>query len=153
MENFTERRKNGPYEEISAIKSDIAVLKSNVNQIYILLEKFDTTVEKFLQVSNEINRVTSLHDAQISQLDKEEEEIQYTIQKSRDDFRKEITIQVSILNEKLDKMSEFQRNHHDHVSAEIEKLNKRVMDLERWKWFVVGIGFAIGFAAQNFLNI
>lgn len=136
-----------------AIETELEVLKSVVN-------KLDSSLEKISEVSNSIGRLLAVHDERIGQLEK--------IADSRSDDIKEINARITTqTNEILNKISNVEKNieermrestkitkeQHEKIQreihADVNKLDERLIILERWRWYIMGGAIAIGYLLAN----
>lgn len=138
--------------EISSLKTDIALIQKDVKQIERVFTKVDNAVEQMSEIlktiavqenilENNEKRVTSL-EVTIKRHNEEEEQ-----------FRKEFTRKLDDMKETSQKERE---RHHRELLESIENLNKSVNDkldnqdkriqtLENWRWYILGIGAVLLF--------
>ena len=138
--------------EISSLKTDIALIQKDVKQIERVFTKVDNAVEQMSEIlktiavqenilENNEKRVTSLEET-IKRHNEEEEQ-----------FRKEFTRKLDDMKETSQKERE---RHHRELLDSIENLNKslndklsqqdkRIQSLENWRWYILGIGAVILF--------
>jgi hypothetical protein len=113
-------------ENNGSIKTEVELLKRDFDLLSGLAEKFDIAIDRLTDVSTAIDKMLAVHEAR---LENQERQSEVTHQRITE-FKKEIMDEIKI------------------VRAEITKQNKDVSErigrLERWKWFIVGIGAAIG---------
>jgi len=57
----------------------------------------------------------------------------------RDELYEEVASSHKEIMKEIKEMKEESKTHH-------EKMDKRLQELEKWKWFVIGIATAAGFA-------
>ena len=147
-----------------AVESEIEVLKSVVN-------KLDSSLEKISEVSNSIGRLLAVHDQRIVSLEKDAD--------ARSDDVKELHSRITVQTKEIvDKIGQLEktienkmrenadiafaniREHaaltsaqhnlvKDEVKLEVSKLDERVNVLDRWKWYITGIGAVIIFIISN----
>jgi len=138
--------------EISSLKTDIALIQKDVKQIERVFQKVDNAVDQMA----EIHKVLAVQENILENNEKRivvVEEKLITHNAEEVDFRKE-------LNKKLEDMRSSDKTERDKRHKEllesIEKLNKSMSDkfdhqdkrisaLENWRWYMVGIGFVILF--------
>jgi hypothetical protein len=113
-------------ENNGSIKTEVELLKRDFDLLSGLAEKFDIAIDRLTDVSTAIDKMLAVHEAR---LENQERQSEVTHQRITE-FKKEIMDEIKI------------------VRAEITKQNKDVSErigrLERWKWFIVGIGAAMG---------
>ena len=138
-----------------ALETELEVLKSVVN-------KLDSSLEKISEVSNSIGKLLAVHDERINSLEKVSDKRDHEI----NDLHSRITTQTREIMEKLEAMeyrieermkagaaiSTQQHNTiRDEIQADIKDVELRVTSLEKWKWYIMGAGMAIGYLLGDFL--
>ena len=132
-----------------SIESDVEVLKSVVT-------KLDTSIDKITQVSVDIGKILSAHEARIDGLEK--------IADDRDDDIKDLHSRISTMSREIADHMDLMENRiyvklkenslsateqHDKIQREIEsdieKLGSRLTILENWRWWILGAAAALGF--------
>lgn len=108
------------------IKTEVELLKRDFDLLSGLAEKFDIAIDRLTDVSTAIDKMLAVHEAR---LENQERQSEVTHQRITD-FKKEILDEVRIVR------TEIAKQHKD--------VSERISRLERWKWFIVGIGAAIG---------
>jgi predicted RNase H-like nuclease (RuvC/YqgF family) len=142
--------------EISSLKTDIALIQKDVKQIERVFTKVDNAVEQMSEIlktiavqenilENNEKRVTSLEET-IKRHNEEEEQ-----------FRKEFARKLDDMKETSQKERE---RHHRELLESIENLNKsvndklddqdkRIQSLENWRWYLLGIGAVLLFIVNK----
>ena len=138
------------------IRTDIELLKRDVSSINQVIDKLDLTIDKLAEVSNGLNRMITVHESQLERQDDEQRELFQLVEQRRIESKE----QYETLHKRVSDQKEYLENQiekiHEDVMDELKQLRKDQMDhhaymadrlskLEKWKWFVVGIGTAIGF--------
>jgi chromosome segregation ATPase len=132
-----------------SIETDVEVLKSVVT-------KLDTSIDKITQVSVDIGKILSAHEARIDGLEK--------IADDRDDDIKDLHSRISTMSREIADHMDLMENRiyvklkenslssteqHDkiqrEIESEIEKLGSRLTILENWRWWILGAAAALGF--------
>jgi ElaB/YqjD/DUF883 family membrane-anchored ribosome-binding protein len=108
-------------------RTEIEILKRDMELLVNLAGKFDTAIDRLTTVSNSIDKMLGIHENRLMNQEKQAEVIHNRIT----DFKKELIDEIK----QLRKENEEQ---HKIVSERLERL-------EKWRWFVVGIAAAIGF--------
>jgi ElaB/YqjD/DUF883 family membrane-anchored ribosome-binding protein len=108
-------------------RTEIEILKRDMELLANLAGKFDTAIDRLTTVSNSIDKMLGIHENRLMNQEKQAEVIHNRIT----DFKKELIDEIK----QLRKENEEQ---HKIVSERLERL-------EKWRWFVVGIAAAIGF--------
>jgi len=143
-------------EEQHEVRTEIELLKRDVSGLTQVIDKLDVTIDKLAEVSNGLNRMISVHEEQITRQDQADKEL-FQLMETR---RLETTEQYETLQKKMSEQksyleSEVEKVYEDCI-GEIKGLRKdseeqhqqmltRFNQIEKWKWFLVGIASAVGF--------
>ena len=140
-----------------ALEVELEVLKSVVS-------KLDSSLDKISEVSNSIGRLLAVHDERLNSLEKTSDRREDEIK----ELHSRITTQTREIMDKLEDMevrieermaqsAQASTKQHTDIKVEIQEdvkeLNVRIVKLENWKWYIIGIGVAIGYIISNFLPI
>ena len=109
------------------LRTDVELLKRDMQLIAGLAEKFDVAIDKLSAVSVTVDKMLAVHETRLSNNEQQREIIHQLIT----DMKKEITDEIK-------SMKEENRAQHSQTNERLEKL-------ERWRWFVVGVATVIGF--------
>lgn len=109
----------------------IATLEVQVSNFDRYMVKIDATLEKFTEMASSIDRVIAVHD---ERLNNQAEDIE-TLEKAQAIIHGRIdTIKVDIV-------------------TRMEKIDRRIAEMEKWRWVVIG-GITIAvFAVSNWRNL
>jgi len=106
------------------LETEVAVLKSDVNRMASLFSRLDTAIEKMGDVSNNIAKMLAVHEERLSKQDDIDEEL------------------FSLITEET-----------KAISTQQNELEKRVNELERWKWLVMGGSIVVGAIAHEIFGM
>ena len=109
------------------LRTDVELLKRDIQLIAGLAEKFDVAIDKLSAVSVTVDKTLAVHETRLSNNEQQREIIHQRIT----DMKKEITDEIK-------SMKEENRKQHSQTNERLERL-------ERWRWFVVGVATVIGF--------
>ena len=109
------------------LRTDVELLKRDIQLIAGLAEKFDVAIDKLSDVSVTVDKMLAVHETRLSNNEQQREIIHQRIT----DMKKEITDEIK-------SMKEENRQQHSQTNERLERL-------ERWRWFVVGVATVIGF--------
>lgn len=154
-------------ESDRGIKTDVELLKKDVSQIYFLLPKLDTAIDKITEMSSGISKMLAVHEEKIANQEQritdlaeynkrkkyEEKDVQESFNKKleqitlenkndRRENHKEVMKAISDLREDIHKRIEEVKND---TKEDISQLKNRVSSLEKWKWYMMGVAAVIGF--------
>ena len=113
-------------------RTEIEVLKKDMELMASLASKFDTAIDRLTTVSNSIDKMLAIHENRLENQERQSEIIHTRIT----EFKKELL-------EEIKKLRKENEEQHKSVSDRLEKL-------EKWRWFVVGVAAAIGFILAQF---
>lgn len=156
-------------------ETDIAVLKNDVYRMAILFQKLETAIEKIGDVSNSIGQMLAVHEAKINKSEQTGEELFSLVEKrkveAQEDVKdlhsrittvsRELSSEVAETEKRLMNMlsvglSEIKTAitaDHKAVEEKSEKVNRRLDDLEKWRWLVVGGSIVIGAVVHELLSL
>jgi gas vesicle protein len=158
-----------------SLETEVAVLKSDVNRMTSLFEKLDTAIERMGDVSNSIARMLAVHEERLNKQDDIDEELFTLVEKRRQEIQgdiKELHSRITTVSRELsDDINETEQRimtAMTYGTSEIKKcitdetkaitkqqaeLEKRINDLERWKWLVMGGSIVIGAFAHELVGM
>ena len=109
----------------------ITTLEVQVNNFDRYMTKIDATLDKVTELSSSIERVIAVHDERLNNQDRE----LIDLMKAQD------VIHGRIDSVKVD------------ITTRMEKIDRRMSEMEKWRWVVIG-GITIAvFAVSNWRNI
>jgi peptidoglycan hydrolase CwlO-like protein len=127
------------------IETDVEILKRDVDNIHSVLSKLDSAIDKIADVSNGINKILAVHDSTIDTIKE-----QYAERIARQDE------DVRVIHERITKHEqEFQddvKAFHGRIDEMMKKMDERITTLEKWKWYVMGTAWGIGFLLATILQ-
>jgi predicted transcriptional regulator len=134
----------------SILFADVEVLKRDINSINVTLNKLDTAIDKIADATGGISKILAVHDNEISErkriAEKETELLHQRISDMKDESATHHRENHSAVMQKLDDMGQ-------DVKSELQEVKERVTILERWKWWVMGGSWAIGFIIATILQV
>jgi len=142
---------------LSSVKTDVEILKRDVSSIQGLLGRLDTAIDKIADANGGIAQILAVHEQNIGTLaedvaerkrlaEKETELLHRRITDMKDESAENHRRNHSEIMNKLDKMDE-------EVGKELKNLSGRVTILERWKWWIMGGSWVIGFVIATLLQM
>jgi ElaB/YqjD/DUF883 family membrane-anchored ribosome-binding protein len=109
------------------VKTDVELLKRDMELLAGLAEKFDTAIDRLTDVSHSVDKMLVVHEKRLSYQEHQAEIIHSRI----NDFKREM----------LEEFRSLRKENSEQHKAVGERLDK----LEKWRWFVVGAAMALGF--------
>ena len=121
--------------ENGQVKTDVEILKRDMELLAGLAEKFDVAIDRLSDVSASVDKMLAVHETRLVQQEQQREVIHQRIT----DMKKEMSDDFRALRE------ENTRQHNE--------VSERLSKLEKWRWFVVGVATVIGFLFAQLKNI
>lgn len=152
----------------NSIETDVALLKRDVKQMNDLFEKLDDAIAKIGELANNITRMIAIHEEKHSQHSKVEQELFGLVEKRREEIQedikelhsrittttRELSDDISELERKvLEAMKDLKTDLASQLAAEKtakKTVEDRLSDLEKWRWYVMGIAVAAGYLLSKF---
>lgn len=139
-------------DEISSLKTDIALIQKDIKQIEHVFKKVDDAVGQM----TEILKITAVQENILEHNERRIDTLEENLKKHNEQeeaFRKEFNRKFEEMKETEQK--ERERRHRELLDS-IEKLNKsmsekldsqdkRIQTLEKWRWYLLGIGAVLLF--------
>ena len=158
-------------EELAEMKTDIALIKSDIKNI----QKFFSKVESSIDMMSELSKSVAVQHEVIKNTVDKLEDLDNIVQ----EHRKEEAARTKAMHQRLEEYrksayDDHQRlssdnkanrdKRHEEMMAEIRDVNstmmgrmdeqsKRIRSLENWKWYMAGMGAVIMFLLVKIVNI
>jgi ABC-type Zn uptake system ZnuABC Zn-binding protein ZnuA len=144
-------------DDLHEVKTDVEILKRDVSNIQGLLTRLDTAIDKIADASGGISKILAVHESEIDTLQEDIAERKRLAEK-----------ETELLHRRISEMKEESAEHHrmNHVAVmakldkmdeefnrELKDVSKRVYTLEKWKWWIMGGSWAIGFIIATLLEV
>ena len=144
-------------EDLNAMKTDVEILKKDVSNIQGLLSRLDTAIDKIADATGGISQILAVHESNISALQDDVTERKRMAEKENE-----------LLHSRISDMKEESATHHKEnhkavmekletmsadVKSELKEVKDRVTILERWKWWIMGGSWVIGFIIATILQV
>jgi len=117
------------------VKTDVELLKRDMELLANLAGKFDVAIDKLTDVSQSVDKMLALHEQRLVNQEQQREILHNRIS----DFKKEVTDNIRDLRDE-------NRVQHNRVEERLDRL-------EKWRWFVVGVATMFGFILAQIPNI
>ena len=132
-----------------ASEADIAVLKNVVTRI-------DTAISNMAEVSNNIGKLLAVHESRLDHIEKTNNEVSFDVR----ELHSRITTMSKEILSKLDEtedhfylmlkeVSKTTKDQVDEIKKDFDQLEKRVLFVEKWKYYVIGGAIALGWALSR----
>ena len=123
---------------MSNLETEVKILQKDLVTFQNILDRFDITINKLTEVSNNFNKVIAVQDSRIGTQEKAIEIVHKRITDMRDEIHEELSDHYQVILEKIKELQVEQKIHADEMS-------KRVDALEKWRYIVMGGAVALGF--------
>jgi len=139
-------------EDYNSLKTDVEIIKRDINAIQGFSVKIDDAIEKMAEVSNSISKMLIVHENKLQNHDQMIDGIKLAMSERKNDFEKQVELlHTRITAMKDENHSEREKYHRELLAALKEiaetqhKLDERITTLENWKWYVLGAAGVVGF--------
>lgn len=158
-----------------SLETEVAILKSDVNRMTSLFEKLDTAIEKMGDVSNNIARMLAVHEEKLNVQQQTDQELFHLVEKRKQELQsdiKELHSRITTVTRELSNdISETEQRlitAMTYGTSDIKKcitdenkilntrqvdLEKRVNDLEKWRWLIVGGSIVLGAFSHEIMGV
>ena len=113
--------------ENGQVKTDVELLKRDMELVSALAEKFDIAIDRLTEVSTSVDKMLAVHENRLENQEQQREILHQRIS----DLKRDITDEFRMLRDE---------NRKQHA-----EVNERLSKLEKWRWLVVGMATAVGF--------
>ena len=135
-----------------SIETDVELLKRDVGNVQEVLSRLDSAIDKIADVSNGINKILAVHDSTIDGM-------RETFSERMGRTENDIEIIHDRISRHEDELRKEFREYHEEMKSMYETIEDRTSVLEKWKWYIMGSAWGVGFLiatllqAGNFLAI
>ena len=117
--------------ENGQVKTDVEILKRDMELVSALAEKFDIAIDRLTEVSTSVDKMLAVHEMRLENQEQQREILHQRIS----DMKRDITDEFRALRDE-------NRKQHNEV-------NERLSKLEKWRWLVVAMATAVGFLVAS----
>ncbi|CAB4127362.1 hypothetical protein UFOVP84_149 [uncultured Caudovirales phage] len=128
---------------------DLQVLKVVVN-------KLDETLEKISESTNTIGKLLAVHADKIQNLEKDQDvtnkelkEVYNKMEKNTKEILQNLKDMESRIEDRIENNNTQSSNQHAVLSNKVDKLDERLKELEKWRWYIAGSLGLIAFVLTN----
>jgi DNA repair ATPase RecN len=138
--------------EISSLKTDVALIQKDIKQIERVFKKVDDAVGQM----SEIFKTIAVQEMVLENAEKRIYVVEETFKKHNTEeeaFRKELNLKLEDMKDTANRdrdrrhreLLDSIENLNKNVGEKLDKQDKRIQALENWRWYVLGIGLVIVF--------
>lgn len=150
--------------EFNSVKTDVELLKRDVSSMQGLISRLDDAIDRIAGVSNDIGKMLALQQQNLNSIrdevderkrlsERETELLHKRINDMKDESAAERKANHAAIMQALSDMRAESKIELNAIIDEQKALNERVRILERWKWWVMGGSWAIGFIIATVLQM
>lgn len=139
-------------DDYNSIKTDVEIIKRDINAIQGFSVKIDDAIEKMAEVSNSISKMLIVHENKLSNHDQMIDGIKLAMSERKNDFEKQVELLHTRITSMKDENHLEREKYHKELLAALKeiadtqnKLDQRITTLEQWKWYVLGAAGVVGF--------
>lgn len=139
-------------DDYNSIKTDVEIIKRDINAIQGFSVKIDDAIEKMAEVSNSISKMLIVHENKLSNHDQMIDGIKLAMSERKNDFEKQVELLHTRITSMKDENHLEREKYHKELLAALKeiaetqnKLDRRITTLEQWKWYVLGAAGVVGF--------
>ena len=137
-----------PEEKINNLKLDVELLKRDVEQFDTICDRITASIEKLQEANQNLVKMISLHEQRHDQHEKVEEDLDDDVK----DLHSRITTLNREIHERIDQVEHHITKRIDELRSDLIKHKQedrnpfvKWADIDKVKWFLVGVVLAIGF--------
>ena len=139
-------------DDYNSLKTDVEIIKRDINAIQGFSVKIDDAIEKMAEVSNSISKMLIVHENKLSNHDQMIDGIKLAMSERKNDFEKQVELLHTRITSMKDENHLEREKYHKELLAALKeiadtqnKLDQRITTLEQWKWYVLGAAGVVGF--------
>jgi CHASE3 domain sensor protein len=143
--------------EMNSVKTDIAVIKRDINQIEKVFKKVDDAIGQMSEILQALavqETILENNEKRISLVEQRILAHMETEEKLRRDLEEDISSIKKDAQEDRDKrhkeLLECLNNMNQSLTEKLDNQDKRIRALENWRWYILGIGVVIVFILTKF---
>lgn len=134
---------------------DLQVLK-------VVVDKLDQTLDKIVESTNAVSKLLAVHVDKIQHLEKDQDDtnkelrdLYSRMEKNTKEILSELKVMEERIEDRIDETKDLSSEQHKTLSDKVDKLDVRIAELEKWRWYIAGglafIGFLLS-KSELFLN-
>jgi hypothetical protein len=151
-------------DQLQKLVQDVAVLKEQNQTSETIHGRLDSAIDKLTDIQSGVKSMLAVHEERLIRAEESDAELTDVMEQRnrlwQDDLKElhgRITstsrdfIEINNEHEKvvIKKVDDVQQ----YFILEAQKFDKRLSELERWKWIIIGISVAVGISVSPVSNI
>jgi hypothetical protein len=149
---------------MESLETKVAVIEHDLKQIQVVFGRLDLAIEKIGDVSNSINKMIAIHDLKLSGQETVNQDLYDAMEvhrKESTENNKELHSRITTTSRELsDKVDQTEvkimtsiKELKESIDKEEEKNKKRIDNLEKTKYIMIGGGIVLGALITKILPI
>ena len=154
-----------------SVETQLAVIEQELDQSGAVVTRMERAIEKLTDVTADISKILAVHDQRLERGEKATADVFDLLEKRRQEMNddiKELHSRITTTTRELSaeisevqkcvitgiedlkrELKEDQKYHNDKQS----NLEKRIADLEKWRYMLVGAGIVGGYLLNKFIGM
>lgn len=154
-----------------SVETQLAVIEQELDQSGAVVTRMERAIEKLTDVTADISKILAVHDQRLERGEKATADVFDLLEKRRQEMNediKELHSRITTTTRELSaeisqvqncvvtgiedlkrELKEDQKYHNDKQS----NLEKRIADLEKWRYMLVGAGIVGGYILNKFVGM
>lgn len=120
------------------LETEVKILQKDLVTFQTILDRFDITISKLTEVSNNLNKVIAVQESKIKTQEKDIEIIHKRISDTQEELGSQLSEHYKVI---LDKIKELQKEQKIHAN----EMSNRVNSLEKSRYILIGGSIVLGF--------
>jgi chromosome segregation ATPase len=111
----------------------------------VVVAKIDETIEKISESTYTVSKLLAVHNERINNLEKDNDDTNKEIKDITDkmenntrEILKEMSHMEERIEDKIEDAKDKSSDQHSLLSAKVDKLDERLNELEKWRWYIAG---------------
>ena len=131
------------------IKTDLELLKKEVQDMKKIHVKLDTAIEKLTDVSNCVYRMLSVHEEKIARQEEDIVANEKEIKENILDLHSRINTSYKELRNIISTHEKEEEKRFDELK---DQISNRIGILEKWRWIIMGGSIVAGFILHKLIT-
>ena len=139
-------------DDLNTLKTDVEIIKRDINAIHSFSVKIDDAIEKMAEVSNSISKMLIVHENKLQNHDQQIDGLKTSLSERKTDFEKQVELLHKRISDMKDENHAEREKYHKEILDALKELadthkdlDTRISVLENWKWYIMGGAAVIGF--------
>lgn len=129
---------------------------ADIKVLQTVVAKMDETIEKLSESTYTVSKLLAVHDERINNLEKDSDDTNKELkdltdkmEKNTREILKEMTHMEERIEDKIEDAKDKSSEQHTALSNKVDKLDSRLNELEKWRWYIAGGIALVSFLVAN----